>query len=206
MEVRSLRGHLLRGTRRVPPPRPGHRCLHRDRRLAGRRHRAAPAAHHQPGQHAAQHRGDELHRGRAGHGRGRRAAPGVQQAVRADRAGRRPARAAVHPPPALGRRAAAAHVPPDGRARRAERAGVARDRPGPLHRPRPQPARAAGVARAGRAVEQRRLGARPGVRHAPRRHAGPRADGDHRHRLRHRRHPRRLPRPDASSSRGRTTR
>ncbi len=41
------------GARRIPPPRRRHRDAHRDRRLAGRRHRAAPRPHHQPLAHAA---------------------------------------------------------------------------------------------------------------------------------------------------------
>ena len=40
---RALRGDLHRGARRVPPPRPRYRDAHRDRRLARRRRRAAPA-------------------------------------------------------------------------------------------------------------------------------------------------------------------
>jgi hypothetical protein len=37
----QLRGDLLGGARRVPPPRPRDRDLYRDRRLAGGRHRTA---------------------------------------------------------------------------------------------------------------------------------------------------------------------
>ena len=44
----NLRSDLLGGTRGVSPPRPRLRHAHRNRRFAGRRHRTAPRAHHQP--------------------------------------------------------------------------------------------------------------------------------------------------------------
>ena len=44
----ELRGDLLAGPRRVPPPRRRHRDAHRDQRLARGRHRAAPHQRHQP--------------------------------------------------------------------------------------------------------------------------------------------------------------
>ena len=46
--AQSYEAIFSRGARRVPPPRPRLRDAYRDRRLAGRRHRAAPRAHHQP--------------------------------------------------------------------------------------------------------------------------------------------------------------
>ncbi len=76
----------------------GHRHAHRDRRLARGRHRAAPRAHHQPQPRAAHDRGDELRRSRARAGGRRRAAPGVQQAVRADRNPRAAGGDPVHAP------------------------------------------------------------------------------------------------------------
>ena len=59
---------------------------HRDRRLAGRRHRAAPR-HASPTARArtAHDRTDQLCRSRAGAAGGRRGASGLQQSVRADR-------------------------------------------------------------------------------------------------------------------------
>ncbi len=185
LEARLLRGHLHRGPRRVSPPRPGHRRLHRDRRLARGRHRSAPPAPDQPRPHAAQHRAHQLHRGRAGAARGRCAAPGVQQAVRADRTGRRPARTAVHAPPTLARGAGAVDVPPDGGARRHGEPGVARDRPRALHRARTHARRTAGDERGRGLVRHCRLGARPDRCHPTRRHAGAGADRHRRHRLRH---------------------
>ena len=194
---RPLRGDLLRGPRRVPAPRPRHRRAYRDRRLAGGRHRAAARAHHQLEPRAAQHRDHQLRRGGARAGGGRRAASGVQQAVRADRDPRRAAGDAVHAAPALARRGGAVDVPADGDARRARHSGrrraeeqrrwsSARDRPRALHRPRQHAGRAAGAAPAGRAaVEQRRLGARPGGGEPPASSAGARRDGDDRHRRRH---------------------
>ena len=115
---RQLRGHVHRGARRVPPPRPRLRNLHRDRRIAGGRHRAAQAAHHQPCGHAPDDRGHELRRGGAGPaGRGRVAAV-VRQPVRADGNRPGPAHDTVHAAAAIGHRADAVDVPPDRAARR----------------------------------------------------------------------------------------
>jgi cyclic beta-1,2-glucan synthetase len=170
VEVRPVRGHLQRGPRRVPAPRPGHRRVHRSGGLARGRHRAAPAAPEQPRPHAPPHRADQLRRGRAGAGRRGRAAPGLQQAVRADRGARRAGGDPVLAPCARGRGGRALDVPLHGGARRRGRPGVARDRPRPLHRPRPQPARPAGAARRGHRLSGScRLGAGPGGGHAPHR-------------------------------------
>ena len=75
----ELRGDLLRGARRVPPPRSTgrrrrFRDVHRDRRLAGGRYRAAPGPHHQPIATAQGDRGHELRGSGARSARRRRAA------------------------------------------------------------------------------------------------------------------------------------
>ena len=88
----ALRGDLHRGARGVPPARQGLRVAHRDRRLAGGRHRAAAPAHHQPLADAAHDRRHELRGSRARARRGGRAASGVLQPVRADRDRRRSGR------------------------------------------------------------------------------------------------------------------
>ena len=61
----TLRGDLHRSARGIPPARQGFRVACRDRRLAGRRHRAPATAHHQPLAHAAHDRGHELRGGGA---------------------------------------------------------------------------------------------------------------------------------------------
>ena len=116
--VGQLRSHLFRRARGVPPARPRLRHAHRNRRLAGGRHRAAARHHHQHHALAQDHRSHQLCGGRADLGGGRRAAPGVQQPVRADRDPARTAGHRLHAPAALARRASAVAVPPDGGARR----------------------------------------------------------------------------------------
>ena len=85
-----------------------HRDAHRDHRLARGRHRAAPDARHQPLGTRAHDRGHQLRRGRAGAAGRRRAAPRVQQPVRADRdrrrRGRRSSARAGRARPTSGRR------------------------------------------------------------------------------------------------------
>ncbi len=76
---------------------------------------------------------------------GRRAASGLQQAVRADRIGARTAGDRVHAPPARARRSGAVDVPPAGGARRRHRPDLLRDRSRPFHRPRPQHRRSGGA-------------------------------------------------------------
>ena len=101
------------------------RDAHRDRRLARGRHRAAPASRiTNRSRTRADDRGDELRGGRARARRRRRAAPGVQQSVRADRDPAAAAGDPVHAPAPLARRAAALDVPPDGRPRRRRRRDV----------------------------------------------------------------------------------
>ena len=68
-------------------------------------------------------------------GRGR-AAPGLQQSVRADRDHREQRAILCYAPAPLPRRAAALDVPPDGGARCGRRRGLLRDGPHALHRPR----------------------------------------------------------------------
>ena len=107
----------------------------------------------------------------------------------------RPAGAAVHAPPALGRGAVAVDAPPDGGARRH---GRARRRTRPTARASSAAAAAlacaAGAARRPRPLSGTAgLGARPGGRDPARRHAGARADRDRRHRLRRGRDARGLP-------------
>ncbi len=63
----ALRGDLHGSTRGVPSPRQGFRVARRNRRFAGRRHRAAAAAHHEPLADAAHHRRHELRRSGARH-------------------------------------------------------------------------------------------------------------------------------------------
>ena len=141
----TLRGDLLGGTRRVSPPRPRDRVLHRDRRLAGRRHRTAPGAPHQPLPDPPGHRGHQLRGGRARPARRGRAASGVQQPLRADRDPPPATGDPLHPPAALPRRALALDVSPDGGARGGLRRGVLRDGPDALHRARPHRRRAPGA-------------------------------------------------------------
>ena len=92
-----------RGARRVPPPRPRHRHAHRDRGLARGRHRAAaraasPTARATPRTIEVTSYAEVV---LAPRGR-RRAAPGLQQPVRADRARARRAGDPLHAPAALG--------------------------------------------------------------------------------------------------------
>ena len=114
------------------------------------------AAADQPQPLAPQHRAHQLRRGRAGAGGGRRRAPGVQQPVRADRGAgaaaailctRRPRSAEEQPPWMF--HLVAVHGA-------ASRAGVARDRPRALHRPRPRTACAGGDAMTRRRCPARR--------------------------------------------------
>ena len=140
----ALRGDLHRVARGVPPARRRLRVPHRDRRLAGRRHRAAPAPRHQPLADAADDRRDQLRGSRARAARRGRAASGVLQSVRADRDRRAATGHPVHAAVPLGGRAAAVDVPPDGRARRRCRRRLLRDRPDAVHRPRTHRRRAAG--------------------------------------------------------------
>ena len=58
----ALRGDLQRSARGIPPAGQGFRIAPRDRRFAGRRHRAAAPAHHQPLADAAHDRRHELRR------------------------------------------------------------------------------------------------------------------------------------------------
>jgi hypothetical protein len=120
----QLRGDLLGGARRVPPPRPRDRDLHRDRRLAGGRHRAAPGAPHQPLPHPPRDRGHQLRRGRARPARRRHAASGLQQPLRADRDPAPATGHPLHPPATLQRRRGTLDVSPDGAARRGVRCAV----------------------------------------------------------------------------------
>ena len=134
---RSVRGGVLRGPRRVPQPDAPDRELHRDRRVARGRCRAAPAAPDQLRPHAPDDRGDELRGGGARRPRRRRAAPGVQQPLRPDRDRAGPARHPLHEAPALARRVVALDVPSHGGARRVRRRRpLVRDRPAALPRPR----------------------------------------------------------------------
>ncbi len=109
---------------------------YRDRRIAGRRYRAAPGAHHQSLAPAPRDRRHQLRRSGDRAGGGGRAASGLQQSVRADRDHARAARHPVHAPAPLGRRAGALDAPPDGGAWRRDRRGVLRDGSPALHRPR----------------------------------------------------------------------
>ena len=119
----ELRSDLLRGARRVSPPRCRrrrrwpYRNACRDRRIAGGRHRAAPGPHHRSIATAQGDRRHELRRsGDRAAGRGR-ASPGLQRSFRADRDHARAARDPVLSPAPLPRRAAALDAPPDGGAR-----------------------------------------------------------------------------------------
>ena len=84
-ERRRLRGDLLGRASGIPSPRRSFRHPHRNRRLAGGRHRAPPGAHHQPFPRSPDRRDHELHGGGARGARRRRVASGVQQPLRADR-------------------------------------------------------------------------------------------------------------------------
>ncbi len=156
------------GPRRVPPPRRGHRHARRDHRLARGRRRSCGGSRSPTA--AARRATIELTSLRGGRARGRRRrprAPGVQQPVRADRAGppthqailctRRP-RSAGETPPWMFHLMSA-----DGAARRRH---VVRDRPRGLHRSRPhrRPTRAA---MDGSPRRQRGRGARSDRGHPP---------------------------------------
>ena len=183
----ALRSDLQRSARGIPPARRRRRDAHRDRGLAGGRHRAAPAPRHQPRAGATHPRRDELCRGRAVAPRRGRAAPRVRQPVRAD--GDRPGAAGhpVHPAPALGPRTHAVDVPPHGRARRRGVRGLLRDRSHALRRSRALARRAPRHDRSGGAVGKPGIGPRSHRRDPPADHARAAADGDDRHRHRHRR-------------------
>ena len=161
----QLRGDLLAGPRRVPPPRRRHRDARRDQRLARGRHRAAPGQPHQP--RARRARTIELTSYAEvvlAHAGGRRGAPGVQQPVRADRARPRAPGDPLHAPAALGRRAAAVDAAPDDGARHRRRATTSYETGARrVHRPRPLGRRSGGDAPR-RARRQRGLGARSGRR------------------------------------------
>ncbi len=81
----TLRSDIHRSTRRISPTRQRLRIAYRDRRFAGRRHRAAPAPHHQPLADAADDRCHELRGSRSRVACRGRAASGVLQSLRADR-------------------------------------------------------------------------------------------------------------------------
>ncbi len=156
-EARSaLRSHIHRSARRISPARQRPRIAYRDRRIAGRRHRAAPAPHHQPLADAADDRGHELRGSRSRVACRGRAASGVFQSLRAD--GDHPAAAShpVHPSAPLARRAAALDVSPDGRPRAGFAGRFLRDRPHGVHRPRTHGRRSAGDDRCRKAVRSAR--------------------------------------------------
>ena len=169
----ALRGDLLRGARRVPPPRRRLRDAHRDRRLARGRHRAAARAHHQPLARRARTievtsyaevvlappAADALH-------------PAFSNLFVQTEIVARAAGDPVHAPAALARRAAAVDVPPDGGARR--RVGAtSRTRPtAGVHRPRPHASpRPQAMQRAGPLSDSAGLGARSDRRDPPPHHA-----------------------------------
>ena len=152
----ALRSDIHRSARRISPPRQRLRDAYRDRRFAGRRHRAAPAAHHQPLADAAHDRCHELRGSGARAACRGRAASGVLQSLRADRDRRAAAGDPVHAPAPLARRAAAVDVSPDGRPRRGIAGRFLRDRPHGVHRTRPHGRRSAGDDRCREAVRQRR--------------------------------------------------
>ena len=114
----------------------GLRDVHRDHRLAGRRHRVAPGTHHEPRARAPDHRADQLRGGRAGAAGCRRDPALVRQPVRADRDHPRTAGDPLHAAAALRRRARAVVVPPAGRAVARRHRRVLRDRPDAVHRAR----------------------------------------------------------------------
>ena len=158
---RSVRDGVLGGPRRVPEPDQSDRELHRNRGVARGRRRAAPAAPDQLRPHAQDDRGHQLRRGGARPPRGRRAAPGLQQSLRADGNRRGPARDPLHQAPALARRGGALDVPPHGGAwGRGWRRPLVRNRPPAIPRPRANARRSARDARERSARGQRRIGAR----------------------------------------------
>ena len=158
---------------------------YRDRRFAGRRHRAAPAPHHQPRANAADDRRHQLRGSRARVRCRRRAASGVLQSLRADRDHPAAAGHPVHAPAPLARRAGTLDVSPDGHPRTRFAGRFLRDGPHGVHRPRAHGRRAAGDARRRTAVRQPGLGSRSDRRDPASDHARAAADGDDRHGLRH---------------------
>ena len=142
---RPLRGDLRAGARRIPAARSGDRSTHRDQRVPRGRRRDPSCHPHQPVVPHPSHRGDELRGSGAGALECRPRASLVQQSVRADR---NPARAPgdpLHPACPHAGRTGAVDVPPAGRAGRGGRRAVLRDRPRPLHRPRPHRGQPAGA-------------------------------------------------------------
>jgi cyclic beta-1,2-glucan synthetase len=144
--VDPLRGHLLAGPRRVSPPRPRHRDPRRDQRLARGRRRAAPREPHQPRHDPADHRADQLRRGRARHARRRRRPPGVLQPVRPDRARARAQAILCSRRPRSGASCRLDAAPDDGARAPGAARRVVRDRARRVHRPRPLARRPAGDA------------------------------------------------------------
>ena len=93
------------GAGRVPPPRRPDRDAHRDQRLARGRHRAAPRHADQPLRGTPRPSRSPATRRSCWRTQPPDAAPsGVQQPVRADRTGPRPAGHPLHAPSALARR------------------------------------------------------------------------------------------------------
>ena len=109
-----VRGDVCAGPRHLAARRRGHRDPHRNRRVAGRRRRAAAGVGDQSRPRGAQLRSHQLCRGRAGAGRRRPGASGVQQPVRRDDRRARTRRADVRPAAAQRHRPAV----PDSRAQR----------------------------------------------------------------------------------------
>ena len=96
--ARRLRGRLRPGPRDRPAPRRHHRRPHGDRRVAGRRRRAAPRVGDQSRHDRARDRADQLRRGGAGARRRRPRAPGLRQPVRRDDTAARSRRDSLHAP------------------------------------------------------------------------------------------------------------
>ncbi len=187
----ALRSHIHRGARRISPARQRLRIAYRDRRFARGRHRAAPAAHHQPLADAADDRRHELRGSRSRAACRRRAASGVFQSFRADRDHRAAAGHPVHAPAPLARRAAALDVSPHGRPRGRLVGRLLRDGPHGLHRPRTHGRRSAGDDRRRKAFRQSGFGPGSDRRDPAPDDARSAPDGDDRHRIRHRRNARR---------------
>ncbi len=99
----ALRSDIHRSTRRISPARPRFRVAYRNRRFAGRRHRAAPAPHHQSRANAADDRGHQLRGSRSRVRCRRRPASRVLQSFRADRDHPAAASHPVHAPAPLAR-------------------------------------------------------------------------------------------------------
>ena len=173
VEPDAYAAELLRGPRRVRPPRPHHRHHDRSPRLGRKRRRGPPRVAGQHGRHAARHRGHLLCRDRARLRRRRPGPPGVLEALRPDRIRAPVRRAPGASPEARARRPGPLGGPFRGGRRqsagrrcqfetdRAQFIGVGRDLSAPEALERPLSEHGGNRARSGLQPPAHRCGSRP---------------------------------------------